>query len=160
MSAFGAGSLAPGFRRASHCPDARQRPRGAAAGVWEPRSRFPARLPPGPHAGTPRPVLPGSPPAGVLGALGLQQPAPPVPPAALKGKTQPASAGPELQSCLRRARLSVDSDSGTALWAQLSRGERRSLPRCAPPRSRLLPPLGLAQAGSKDRPQCPSKAVY
>lgn len=71
------GSRAQGAGPPRTAPDARQRPRGAAAGVWEPRSRFPA-LPPPVRTCTPRPVPPGSPPAGSRGALGLG-PAPPRP---------------------------------------------------------------------------------
>lgn len=143
------GSRAPG-RGLSHCPRRPAAPhvgprrgsgnRGAGSLRARPRS---ARA-------RPRPVPPGSPPRAAGGA-GTARPAPSRPaPVALKGKTQASQRGAGAPSlACGGARLSaLTAIPGQALWAQSSRGERRSFPA-----GRFLPEPAssarLAQAGSK-----------
>lgn len=102
----------------------------------------------------PAPSRPDRPPraAGGRWDLGPPRPVPPRPGGPEGEKPRPASAGPELQvwPAEGRALSALTAIPGQALWAQSSRRERRSFPAGRFPSPSRLPPLGLAQAGSKD----------
>lgn len=152
--AFVASSLVPGpggrgFARCPRRPAAPTWGRGGGLGTEEQAARAPA---PGPHVhAPPRPSRIA--PRGQPGGAGTWAcPAPPRPGGPEGEKPRRASAGPKLQvwPAEGRALSALTAIPGQGLWAQSSRGGRRSFPAGHFPSPSRLPPLGLAQAGSQD----------